>query len=186
MTNYAERSRRLGRALDLGCGRAWGAARGSGGGGDDGGPGQRGHAGRRRAASGPGPRFIRRGRLPELPDADSRLPAGTDRHPAGAQAGRPVRGDRVFGPGRCPYLSLPHAIMFRMGRFTAPAPERSSARSRTSWARRATTRRASSSSAWGRNKHRREGACLVLADATGRRLCAQIRGDRRSVGNAVS
>jgi len=27
-------------------------------------------------------------------------------------------------PGRCPYLSLPHAIVFRMGRFTSPAPER--------------------------------------------------------------
>jgi SAM-dependent methyltransferase len=24
-------------------------------------------------------------------------------------------------PGRCPYLSLPHAIVFRVGRFTAPA-----------------------------------------------------------------
>ena len=27
-------------------------------------------------------------------------------------------------PDRCPYLSLPHAIVFRMGRFTSPAPER--------------------------------------------------------------
>ena len=27
-------------------------------------------------------------------------------------------------PGRCPYLSIPHAIVFRMGRFTPPAPER--------------------------------------------------------------
>jgi len=27
-------------------------------------------------------------------------------------------------PGRCPYLSLPHAIVFRIGRFTSPAPER--------------------------------------------------------------
>jgi hypothetical protein len=27
-------------------------------------------------------------------------------------------------PGRCPYLSLPHAIVFRIGRFTPPAPER--------------------------------------------------------------
>jgi SAM-dependent methyltransferase len=26
-------------------------------------------------------------------------------------------------PDRCPYLSLPHAIVFRMGRFTSPAPE---------------------------------------------------------------
>jgi len=26
-------------------------------------------------------------------------------------------------PGRCPYLSLPHAIVYRMGRFTSPAPE---------------------------------------------------------------
>src|SRR5215471_17185566 len=27
-------------------------------------------------------------------------------------------------PGRCPYLSLPHAIVFRIGRFTSPVPER--------------------------------------------------------------
>jgi SAM-dependent methyltransferase len=27
-------------------------------------------------------------------------------------------------PDRCPYLSLPHAIVFRMGLFTSPAPER--------------------------------------------------------------
>src|SRR5215813_14847356 len=27
-------------------------------------------------------------------------------------------------PGRCPYLSLPHAIVFRIGRLTSPAPER--------------------------------------------------------------
>jgi SAM-dependent methyltransferase len=27
-------------------------------------------------------------------------------------------------PGRCPYLSLPHAIVFRIGRFASPAPER--------------------------------------------------------------
>ena len=27
-------------------------------------------------------------------------------------------------PDRCPYLSLPHAIVFRVGRFTSPAPER--------------------------------------------------------------
>jgi SAM-dependent methyltransferase len=27
-------------------------------------------------------------------------------------------------PDRCPYLSLPHAIVFRIGRFTSPAPER--------------------------------------------------------------
>jgi hypothetical protein len=27
-------------------------------------------------------------------------------------------------PDRCPYLSLPHAIVFSMGRFTSPAPER--------------------------------------------------------------
>jgi ubiquinone/menaquinone biosynthesis C-methylase UbiE len=27
-------------------------------------------------------------------------------------------------PDRCPYLSLPHAIVFRMGRFTSPALER--------------------------------------------------------------
>ena len=26
-------------------------------------------------------------------------------------------------PGRCPYLSLPHAIVFRLGRFTSPPPE---------------------------------------------------------------
>src|SRR6516162_10154907 len=26
-------------------------------------------------------------------------------------------------PGRCPYLSLPHAIVFRIGRFTSPTPE---------------------------------------------------------------
>src|SRR5215471_6207669 len=26
-------------------------------------------------------------------------------------------------PDRCPYLSLPHAIVFRMGRVTSPAPE---------------------------------------------------------------
>jgi len=26
-------------------------------------------------------------------------------------------------PDRCPYLSLPHAIVFRMGRFTSPTPE---------------------------------------------------------------
>src|SRR6516165_1628225 len=27
-------------------------------------------------------------------------------------------------PDRCPYLSLPHAVVFRLGRFTSPAPER--------------------------------------------------------------
>jgi len=27
-------------------------------------------------------------------------------------------------PGRCPYLSLPHAIVFRIGRFTSPTLER--------------------------------------------------------------
>jgi SAM-dependent methyltransferase len=27
-------------------------------------------------------------------------------------------------PDRCPYLSLPHTVVFRIGRFTAPAPER--------------------------------------------------------------
>jgi len=27
-------------------------------------------------------------------------------------------------PDRCPYLSLPHAIVFRVGRLTSPAPER--------------------------------------------------------------
>ena len=27
-------------------------------------------------------------------------------------------------PDRCPYLSLPHAIVFRIGGFTSPAPER--------------------------------------------------------------
>jgi ubiquinone/menaquinone biosynthesis C-methylase UbiE len=27
-------------------------------------------------------------------------------------------------PDRCPYLSLPHAIVFRIGRLTSPAPER--------------------------------------------------------------
>jgi SAM-dependent methyltransferase len=27
-------------------------------------------------------------------------------------------------PDRCPYLSLPHAVVFRMGRFTSPAPGR--------------------------------------------------------------
>ena len=27
-------------------------------------------------------------------------------------------------PNRCPYFSLPHAIVFRTGRFTSPAPER--------------------------------------------------------------
>jgi len=27
-------------------------------------------------------------------------------------------------PDRCPYLSLPHAVVFRVGRFTSPTPER--------------------------------------------------------------
>src|SRR5215472_6423000 len=27
-------------------------------------------------------------------------------------------------PDRCPYLSLPHTVVFRMGRFASPAPER--------------------------------------------------------------
>src|SRR5262249_18019532 len=27
-------------------------------------------------------------------------------------------------PDRCPYLSIPHAIVFRVGRLTSPAPER--------------------------------------------------------------
>jgi SAM-dependent methyltransferase len=27
-------------------------------------------------------------------------------------------------PGRCPFLSIPHAIVFRIGRVTSPAPER--------------------------------------------------------------
>ena len=54
--------------------------------------------GRGCSASRPRDRFVRRDRLTELPHAHSQLPTGLDRDSAGTEAGRPIRGDRVFDP----------------------------------------------------------------------------------------